>query len=289
MDNGVDFVDTFEDFDNFKIKDANDFIIRKNGKIFERKIKASQSISFLSQWNDNRSLDLKHKEEIKQGLIEENIPYLFGKITLIADKNVRLIVIDGQHRIEAIKELLNEKKDFDCIIDYTIYQIVDLDNIDNINSDIKDEINKIFNIVNKSLPINCEDKKESKSKELTECLSSYFNNNGVINIRITNGEMPQKPCISHKSLKDIIFNALPLEFENICKKKFVKYVAILNDKYDKMTIQEFYGRKNPSQQKVKQHQKASERKFYLNLDGGNGNGIPSEWLKQIFEQMSMEH
>ena len=105
----------------------------------------------LSSWCFNRKLDSSHKDGIKVALSNVESPHLMGAIQVIRDRNMKTRILNGQHRIKAIQELIMEDLEmhFQMRIMFEVYDI-DIDDIDDLDSS-HTLIEKMFKIANNSL------------------------------------------------------------------------------------------------------------------------------------------
>lgn len=137
-------------------------------------INASTFINNIKNWEYNRSLDIKHvnniyQEQLKYKINNKVVPYFAGNFIvskyLENDKPIYRL-IDGQHRLEVIKKLIN-----DGIDDFKIrVELID------VNNDY--ELIKKFKDINTSKPLNCNDLPETKLvitiNEIKKLYINYF-------------------------------------------------------------------------------------------------------------------
>lgn len=62
----------------------------------------------LSFWCFNRKMDDDHKNTIKTDLLANENPHLMGSIQIVRDKSMKCRVLNGQHRLAAIQEIIKD-------------------------------------------------------------------------------------------------------------------------------------------------------------------------------------
>jgi hypothetical protein len=154
-------------------------------------------------WWNQREIDKHHIHKIKEGL---NIfPILLEPFTLVYNNvNNKLSLIDGQHRLIALREILEENNEFDKI-NYIICYIYYVNN--------EDESCLLFDISNNKKNFDrCEwtlnQEKRMKCYEIVEFIKSEYPN--VITKKKTNS-----PLINKEYLEEILLNNYLLKDINI--------------------------------------------------------------------------
>ena len=273
-----EYHDSQTSFDIFKLSKVSEKIIWEDHDawIFRSKRFASEIVSKLDNWNYNRYLDQDHMNKIKISLLEQRTPILFGDIHLVMDNHYRCLVINGQHRLKAISEILNDDPNYDILLDF---MIIKLNKIDNIMEDNKTNFNlieKIYNIINMSYKCSNIRDKEIFALELAVSLANESElKKGIV--KKTKSSTTRKPKISIKELKDYIIKNLPDDYQHIKVSQFVKQVKLKNKEFSLMDRFDIYHRQNPAQNKINQYEKARVINFYLNLDG---MCHPDNWIKK---------
>ena len=80
-----------------------------NNRICSYYFKSIRDIApYLSTWAFNRNIDEVHKNEIKATLAGSKHPHLMGTLQCVRDRQHQIRVINGQHRLQALWELLKE-------------------------------------------------------------------------------------------------------------------------------------------------------------------------------------
>ena len=107
----------------------------------------------LSSWCFNRKMADQHKNNIKKDLLSQANPHLLGSIQVIRDKKLNCRIINGQHRLSVIQEIIKEDIDFNFQMNlmFEVYDcnIEDIDDLSDV--EMHKNIEAIFKIANNSL------------------------------------------------------------------------------------------------------------------------------------------
>ena len=279
----AEFADTQESFDIFNLRSSVDFEKwdEHNAHVFTRSAMAKDIIPLLRNWDYNRSLDEQHKNDIKDALYAQKYPYINGIIKVVVDDAFRPIVIDGQHRLVAIQEIISERPDYNIKLLFNIFKLLDIPDITSCSKTVYEKISELYKIINMSMPIDRFHSKELKAVEITEEMGIHPSlKDGIV--RHPTGSSVHKPRISYKSLKDTIFKYLPDDCKHIDSKVFTRKTVGKNTELSLMSAEEIYGRINPAKEKLRHYDKAKNKKFFLNLDGA---ASPDTWIKDILKTL----
>lgn len=219
--------------------------------------------AYLSTWCFNRKLDKDHKNKIKKALLASPHPHLLGTIQLIRDKQKKCKVINGQHRIASIQEIIDEDIDmkFDMKVMFEVYDINidDLDDIDN-NSTIED----IFKIANNSLNFKPIDDHDILCQQIViHMLKDDTLKKGIVDK--AEGRV-NKPRISTKELYEQFKEHLKSSNLTLTIPEIIIKIKKINLEISKVEHLKLFGRNNPSEKKLRQLAKARELGFYLNME-----------------------
>lgn len=236
---------------------------------------AREIAPYLSNWCFNRNINIEHKNNIKNYLLKNENPHLFGNIQIVRDKNNKFVVVNGGHRLKAIQEILQEDIEikFNMNLMFEICEIYDLD-IDNVD----ESFNLLYNIfinANNSLNQKPEEDHDIFCRNLViEMKKDPLFTNAIIDVSNRKVHLPKILC------KDL-YDALKVNLNpnhNMTIEQIIKRIKEINNQFSIMEFSKFYGRKNPSETKKKQHAKANEMKFYLNL---KSKYPPEVWIQMI--------
>lgn len=228
-------------------------------------IYARELIRICDVWSYNRRLNQEHITKIENDLKTQKYPNLLGTIKLIF-KNNEYKVIDGQHRLQAIINVIknDETMKWDFILMVEIYNV----------SDLNDEvINDLYIKANKNLNINVEDELNLFLMELINKLEKdTILKAGIIDKQ--DGSV-YRPRISKKDLYEKLKkyyikkpdDTVELIYEKIKQKNreigIMNTVSLFGDVDSKM---------------ISQYDKAVKINFFLNMNCK----IPIEkWIKEL--------
>lgn len=215
---------------------------------------------YLSTWCFNRRIDEDHVESIKKALQNQCNPHLMSTIQLIKDKNNNCRVINGQHRIRAIQDIIREDLDMKFQMNM-MFEVYDIDDLDDINANIEN----LFKIANNSLNYKPEDDHEILCRQIVAAMmQDPVLKNGIVDK--TTGRV-NKPRIEAKILFESLKSFFPSE-----KAKHMEVSEIIH-RIKKMNVQisttpyiTLFGRYQPAVSKQKQFEKATKIGFYLNIE-----------------------
>ena len=285
--NEVDEVDEVDDVDDVKEVEEVEEDVEYTDIIFDDPVAINHNISyylkdsnkicrFLSSWCFNRKIDQQHKNKIKEEIKSQSKHYLMGSIQVIRDKMNQIRVINGQHRLKAIEEIIREDLDntFEMKILFECYDL-EIQDITNPNEEEQEEIEKIFKTANKSLNMNPEEDHDIFCKKLIQLLcKDPVLGKGIIEVskseKVTKG----------KILKKEMFEMLK---ENLIIKGSVDHVFLrikeINKKISLMENKQLFGREKPAKLRLRKLTYAQELGFFLNFD--EHYATPHKWLKDI--------
>lgn len=228
----------------------------------------------LSSWCFNRNLDHEHKDSIKKALLANN-PHLMGTIQLVRDKKMNCRILNGQHRIHALKEVIAEDIDmkFDTKLMFELYDIEDIEDIENIDSS-HNIVERIFKIANNSLNMKPEHDHEILCKQIViAMMKDETLKNGIVDK--TTGRV-NKPRISSKELFEELKDNLESEKIKLSVNEILTKIKKINVIISSTPFIKLFGRNTPSEAKLRQFERARDLKFFLNM---NCKIPPKSWIK----------
>lgn len=230
---------------------------------------------YLSSWCFNRKLEEAHKDAIKAELFKNDNPHLMGTVQLVRDKKLNCRILNGQHRIKAIQEIIKEDIDmkFQMNVMFEVYD-VNIEDIDDLGSSHQ-LVETMFKIANNSLNIKPEQDHDLLCKKIVVAMM----NDNVLKKGIvdkTNGTV-HKPRILAKHLFESFKSFLQPNITLSVPEILIR-IKQINVDISTMPFVKLFGRQTPAQQKIKQFEKAKEIGFFLNL---NGKMSPDVWMDMI--------
>jgi hypothetical protein len=215
---------------------------------------ARQLTRICDVWAFNRQVDLNHISTIENDLkIQEN-PNLMGTIKLIIDKNKEYKIIDGQHRLQAIRNIIRDDHtmEWDMPILTEIYDV----------SESTDEItNYLYTKANVNLNIRTEDVLDDFLIELIQkMMNDPILKNGIVDKQ--DGSV-YKPRISKKDLYEKFKVNYKHKPSDTVEELFTR-IKEKNMSLSSKTLIELFGKQDEKNET--KYDKAFKIKFFLNLD-----------------------
>lgn len=247
------------------------------GQVYYYMVSVSEVASFLETWCFNRPINDDHLKKLKQEVLSQNHKHFMGSTQVIRDKSKNYRVINGQHRLKAIHEIM--KEDFDMKFDMKIMiELYDLDIEDildyNMSEENNNKIEMLFKNANNSLFLKPEDDREIFCKKIImEMKKDPVLSKGFLD----KSKTTRKPRISSKDM----FELFKLNFINnksMSISDIILRVKELNNDFRLMNQEKFFGRKKVADLKLRQYETAKEIGFFLNLDS---KYTPETWIRMI--------
>lgn len=239
----------------------------------------------LDVWKFNRGVNKEHKDNLKKELlesIEEGNPHLMGSIQLVRDQDRNYRVINGQHRLKAIWEVLEEYPDPIAFKMKVMLEVYDLkvENFDSMTEEEEELVDRFYKTANKALNFKQEEDHEVLCKAVVKgMMTSKIFSRSIVD---KNEGRVNRPRISAKQLFEELKTHLPVNVKKFSVSKIVEGITNINKKLSLMTHKELFGRESPSVQKQKSHEKAVDLGFFLNLDS---KYPPSVWATMVYNEI----
>ena len=276
----------------FNIKSKTIYNISRTKAIV--KITVGEFIRYVGNWIYNRDIDAEKVKELKEQYISNNGNDYFNImdndnnvdispawiISIVYDKEAmgahKLFVIDGQHRREVIRELLEEGKIWD-----TIEIICIMYSIDNCYKENKKVTLELFKKINNNLQLKDTDFPKILATQIVEAIAKDTdlvpNRRKIIRNDVNNqGGVAQEPFIHERELFRI-FNDNYSLVENLSCEEVIANLKIIKQKICWKDFDSIY---TNTQQNRKRYEKARHHNFWLNLRS-SAKYNPSEWIKYI--------
>jgi hypothetical protein len=277
---------------NFDIKRKTVYNIGRNKTLI--KITLRELIQYVGNWTYNRDIDADKVNELKEQYISKNCNDYFNImdndndadispawiISIVYDKEAtgahKLFVIDGQHRREVIRQLLEEGKMQD-----TIEILCIMYSIDNCYKENKKMTLELFKKINNNLQLKDTDFPKilalqlveaiAKDKELVSDSRKIIRNDGN-----NQGGVAYEPLIHERELFALFNTNYPL-IENLSCEEIIANLKIIKQR---ICFKDFENIYTNTQQNIKRYAKARKYDFWLNLKS-SARCKPSEWIKYI--------
>lgn len=237
-------------------------------------VKARSVAAYLSSWCFNRRMSESHMSDIKNDLVTQRAPHLMGAIQLVRDQSKNVRVINGQHRLKAIEEIMRSDLDmsFDMPLFFEIYD-VPIVSIEDIESDTR-IVEDLFRRANNSLNYTPEDDHELFCRKVVKAMQQDPTlQKGIVDK--TNGRV-LRPRILAKDLYELVKEHMPRDHGSL--NDVIQSIKRINVDISMMPNVRLFGRHTPADTKIKQRTKATEIGFFLNLDS---KYTPDVWLASL--------
>jgi len=228
---------------------------------------------YLHTWSFNRKIDENHKNDIITCVKLQTNPHLMGTIQVIRDCKKQCRIVNGQHRIKSILDIITNDTEmtFNMNVMFEVYDlpIDDLEDVTHIEKH-NEMINQIFRIANHSLPFHADDDHNQFCKNLVQAMMADTVLQKGLRDKIT-----KRPYMNIKELYEELKDNLK---PGKTVKELIDSMKKLNVEFSKMAYKDFYGREIPSKPKMSNRKSAEEIGFYLNLDS---KFTPDVWIKML--------
>ena len=214
--------------------------------------KTKQFIPNIVPWQYNRPLNLEHVNELKELIIKGVI--LEGNIDVL-ECDGHLCVVNGQHRIEAMKAITESDSKFN--VELTVY-------VHHVDSFESDKANDIFNATNNIKNVEMRDRPQKKLQNLCIQIKNKFpdsitkNKSGKANLH----RMDIKQLYNLMQYNDYFMD------EKNDEDKLFNDIIQMNTEFSNMSFEELFGTKrtkNISEKKKKIYEGAINDNFYLGI------------------------
>lgn len=238
-------------------------------------------------WLYNRQLISEKVEELKKEMRDNTIPSSSTPILMISviyDEEIKsnddypkcLHIIDGQHRVQAIRELLDnseinpEQEIFsECYF------------INNCETKNKDIATQLFKKRNSNMPFDNKDIPDTRIQDLVErIMDDEKLNPNVQGIRIKNEQNTSHEPFIHKKELFYIFNKHRQSFSNLSLDDIITNLKIITNKISIKDFKDIYKKTDDVDKKLKKYKKAKNADFWLGLKSSEKYS-PEKWILYI--------
>lgn len=245
----------------------NETIVFDDIKLSLYKYDAELFCNMFDVWAFNRKLKEEHVQNIYQHLCSQTHPHLMGSIKAIRDAENNFQIIDGQHRLEALRLFITNHKNKQVSI------IVEVYDVPSVSDDI---VLELFKIANNNLNVCIEDEVDVNIKRLVEALSKEPElKKGIIDKKV--GRI-NRPRISKNALYEELKSNLKVEHLRLPIDVIVERIKTINRYIGRLDYLQLYGRNDPSDTNKGIRCHAAKFEFFLNL---GGKYPPERWIDMI--------
>jgi hypothetical protein len=220
----------------------------------------------VENWAFNRILDEAHVDKIHKDIVAMKYPHLIGSIKIIQDAAGKKRIIDGQHRLSAIRKIMQtdiEMKWPSMQIMIEVYHVPDVND--------SDEAIMLYHNANKNLNVKEDDMPKAVFKDLMNAIVAdpFFKG------KVVDKDLVYKPSIAKKVLHDSfkLYFKPSSEFQ-MTTTEIVQKIKEINNNLRLKSDTELFSAKATQIQK----NKARNMKFYLNIE----QFPPEKWIPYIY-------
>ena len=158
--------------------------------LFENKLfkiyqtSSREFVNNIKMWACQRDLNDLHVKNLEQSILDRG--YLLGTFKVIRDKNLDIRLIDGQHRVSALQNIMDTNSKFDCDSIIELYEVDSFENEESI---------KLFFDANNTLNINGTD---TTNSNLQRVLQHFVNEYPGIFVDVKEGKRCNRPRINKR-------------------------------------------------------------------------------------------
>lgn len=262
MSDNDDFQE-IEDFDEISINPNNiNILIDRTDNTLLYKKDFRTILSEINYWSYNRPLNIDVVNTLYE-CIKNNNNNINWILTAVKEKkNNKIFLLDGQHRMEAIKKAIYE--DIDMKINKFIYINIYL--IDNIETD-DEYIIDLFIKINNSTPLNIPDfPSRFTTKIIKEIIKDPLLTKGISTNPKTHSS--HQPKIHRKTLNELL-NVYNEKIKDMEINIIVQNLKIVNNRLSIMTFNNIFNKGTKTENNIIIWNKAKEYGFFLGFKNCN--------------------
>ena len=226
-------------------------------------------IRFAKPYTWNRPINSDHVNEITKDLKKMQTPFLLGTFKIIHNpKTGELMIYDGQHRFQGIKNVLTEDPEHNCKTPITleIYSIHCEDGIEKCPV-----AKKLFELANKTYNF---DKQVDRINSYIEEITNAFVSDPLFKSNIADSDYRPKISKSH------VYQNLLQRFKPTVKPSVVEVIGLFKRKNNEISLKQITEilKSNKSNH---QYDKARKSNFFLNLTSYPFDKIVQEIVDEL--------
>jgi len=273
-----------EDDNNTEIFNIYKNIIDKNDEnTFMIKMSFRDVLAYTTSWCFNRKINEDKVNEIYNSLKTSYIiPFILHAIYDEKHNNpiTKIFILDGQHRVEAIRKYLASDISGQC--EYNVWICIYKINYCETNN--TNTVLDMFKKINNNRVVSEEEIPDTFIMDLVNniCNIQLFKKNKAIGMNMNTNSCHQ-PCIHKKELNNLLNEyKKDIKESNISIEELIENIQKINHRLSMKSYEELYA---PSYRNIAKEQfrykEAVAKKFFLNLK--NSLYSPDVWLKYLIK------
>ena len=203
----------------------------------------------LVPWEYNRKIDDDHVDELQKIILGGNI--LEGFIDIL-ESNGDLCVVNGQHRVQAMKNIMDSDDQFNYNIMVNVHPVISFDSL---------EANNIFLATNNTKNVELRDKPQTNLQNLSNRLMDRYPK-GITNNKSGKANLHR---LDKKQLYNLIQFNDTCNDENNSEDYLFEKIVSLNIKLSNQSFEELFGSKRRTARRDKLYDGAQTDGFYLGI------------------------
>lgn len=215
-------------------------------------VKASKLVPNIMSWAYNRDVDTEHVRKLQDELMSMTHPHFIGSVKLVCSSEDRMgfKLLDGQHRIMALANIMKVKPDFDMSVDVDMY--CTSDDMSTLELFIKSNNNKNVDVM---------DIPDRKIIEIVELCIKFWPEY----IKTDDTKRANRPNIHKRALYNAI-RGVADKHPDWTPKQWARRIYEMNDSLRTKPLVELFGTDKLPRQKLTTYERARKNDFFLNLD-----------------------
>lgn len=270
--------DIIQVFDIYK-----NIIDKKDENTFMIKMSFRDVLAYTTSWCFNRKINEEKVNEIYESLkISYLIPFILHAIYDEKHTNPisKILILDGQHRVEAIRKYLATDISGQC--DYNVWICIYKVNYSETNN--TNMVLDMFKKINNNRIVSEEEIPDTFIMDLVNniCNIQLFKKNKAIGMNMNTNSCHQ-PCIHKKELNTLLTeNKKLIKDSNISISELIENIQKINHKLSMKSYEDLYApRYRNIVKEQNRYKEAVAKKFFLNLK--NSLYPPDIWLKYLIK------
>lgn len=217
--------------------------------------KASRLVPNIVSWAYNRNVDDEHARKLQDDLLAMQYPHFVGSIKVVCDSedSLNFRLLDGQHRVMALMNIMKTNQSFDMDLDVDVYFTN--------NEDPEMTVCELFLKANNNKNVSDSDIPDRKIIEIVELCLKFWPDN----IKTDDTKLARRPNIHKRQLYTSI-KAVMDKHPDWTPKQWTRRIFEMNEQMRMKPLVEMFGTATPTRTQLATYERARKSDFFLNLD-----------------------